>query len=88
MKHFGIRVVAVKKMLVKVPVTWPDGKVTEAPREMSFARCTASGRRVHMVPLMAEDEVPKVGARMKLLVPGPLDGADARPILVGRGGDL
>lgn len=88
MKHFGVRVVAIESILVKVPVTWPDGKVTEAPKEQSFAKCTASGKRVHMVPLMPEDDVPKVGARMKLLVPGPLDGADARPILVGRGDSL
>ena len=84
MKHFGVRVVAVEKMLVKVPVTWPDDKVTEAPREMPFARCTASGKRVHMVPLLPEDDVPKVGARMKLCVPGPTDGRDARPILMER----
>ena len=84
MKKFGVRVVAIESMLVKVPVTWPDGKVTEAPKEQTFARCTASGKRVHMVPLMPEDEVPRVGAKMKLLVPGPADGAGARPILMER----
>jgi hypothetical protein len=83
-KHFGVRVVAIESMLVKVPVTWPDGAVTEKPVEQSFARCTASGRRVHMVPLMPEDDVPSVGARMKLCVPGPTDGRDARPILMER----
>jgi hypothetical protein len=83
-KHFGVRVVALESQLVKVPVTWPDGKVTEAPKEQLFARCSAKGRSVHMVPLMPEDDVPAVGARMKLLVPGPADGAGARPILMER----
>lgn len=84
MKHFGVKVIAVESLIVKAPVTWPDGKVTEAPREQRFAKCTASGKRVHMVPLMPEDDVPAVGARMKLLVPGPTDGDGARPILVDR----
>jgi hypothetical protein len=88
MKHFGVKVVAVESIIVKVPVTWPDGKVTDAPREQKFARCSASGARVHMVPLMPEDEVPVVGARMKLLVPGPIDGSGARPILVERTASL
>lgn len=84
MKKFGVRVVAVETQVVKVPLTWPDGKVTEAPREQLFARCSAKGRSVHMVPLLPEDDVPEVGARMRLLVPGPADGADTRPILVER----
>jgi hypothetical protein len=83
-KKFGVRVVAVESQLVKAPVTWPDGTVTQAPREQLFARCTASGKRVHMVPLMKEDDVPRVGARMRLWVPGPTDGEGARPILVDR----
>ena len=84
MKRFGVRVVSVESILVKVPVQWPDGKVTEAPREQKFAKCTASRSRIHMVPLMPEDDVPAVGARMKLLVPGVIDGPGARPILVDR----
>ena len=84
MKRFGVRVVSVESILVKVPVQWPDGKVTEAPREQKVAKCTASRSRIHMVPLMPEDDVPSVGARMKLCVPGPTDGRDARPILMER----
>jgi hypothetical protein len=87
-KRFGVRVVAIENILVDVPVKWPDGKTTMASREQSFARCSASGKRVHMVPLMPGDDVPAVGARMKLLVPGPTDGQGARPLLIDRGGDL
>lgn len=84
MKHFGVKVVSVESIIVKVPVTWPDGNVTEAPREQRFAKCTASGNRLHMVPLMPEDDIPRVGARMKLCVPGANDGRDVRPILMER----
>ncbi len=84
MKRFGVKVIAIESQIVKVPVTWPDGKVTESPREQRFARCSAKGASVHMVPLMPEDDVPSVGSRMKLLVPGPTDGSNARPILVDR----
>ena len=84
MKHFGVKVVAIESILVTVPVKWPDGNVTEKPQEQLFAKCTAARSRVHMVPLMPEDDVPSVGARMKLCVPGPTDGRDARPILMER----
>lgn len=84
MKKFNVRVVEVETQLVKVPVTWPDGHVTEKPVEQLFARCTAAGKNVHMVPLMPEDDVPAVGARMKLCVPTAADGPGARPLLMER----
>ena len=81
MRHFGVRVVAVES----VPVSLADEKTIIKPREQLFARCSAKGGSVHMVPLIPEDEVPPIGARMKLCVPTVSDGKGARPILVERG---